>query len=118
MCDNSIKKCDANIRKELYRITALAGVSTMFPGWDSLLENVVDNHRLFYSDMVITHLEGSLLAWKGGSIQLHRRRSRTCWSRNGSSTSLVDGLFSKSVQIQSRFFQRTLSVVVKLNGHV
>ena len=54
MCDNSIKKCDANIWKELHRNTALAGVSTMFPGWDTWLENVVNNHALFDSDMVIT----------------------------------------------------------------
>lgn len=66
--DESIKKCDQDIRKELYKNVVLAGGSTLFPGMAERLKKEI--HKLSPSVEICTFAppERKYSVWIGGSI--------------------------------------------------
>ena len=69
MCDNSIMKCDVEMREDLYANIVLSGGSTMFPGFSDRMQKEIT--LLAPPTMkinVIAPPERKYSAWIGGSI--------------------------------------------------
>ena len=81
MCHNSITKCDAAIREDLYANTVLSGGSTMFPGFADRMQKEVA--ALAPPTMKIKVMtpppEGRHSAWIGGSMLASTSAFQQMW---------------------------------------
>ena len=69
LCDDSIRKCDVDIRKHIYRNIVLSGGSTMFPGFsDRLLKEMTFLAPTTMMVKVNAAPERKYYTWIGGSI--------------------------------------------------
>ncbi|CAG9324723.1 unnamed protein product [Blepharisma stoltei] len=67
--DKTIKKCDLDIRKELYENIVLSGGSTMYPGIVKRLEKEIRNKALSsFNVKIFASQERKCAVWEGGSI--------------------------------------------------
>ena len=66
--DESIKKCDQDIRKELYRNLILAGGSTLFPGMGERMKKEVKKLSPSVEVNITQPPERKYSVWIGGSI--------------------------------------------------
>ena len=66
---NSIKKCDVDVRRDLYNNTVLSGGTTMFPGIEARLsKELTELAPASIRIKVVAPLERKYSVWIGGSI--------------------------------------------------
>ncbi|KAJ5071659.1 actin-11 [Anaeramoeba ignava] len=77
---NSIMKCDANIRKDLYGNIVLSGGTSMFPRFEERIQKEIIKLAPFDMNVkVFSPPERKYLAWIGGSILASLRTFQNMW---------------------------------------
>ena len=83
--NESIKKCDVDIREDLYSNVILAGSNMMFPGLDARLNiELTILAPIKMKVKVIQSSDSDILAWKGGSILTSLNTFQSVWVNEAS----------------------------------
>jgi actin beta/gamma 1 len=80
---DSIRKCDVDLRRELYANIVLSGGSTMFPGVKERLEKEIKELTPEEVDVkIIAPPERQYSVWMGGSILSSLKTFQKLWISN------------------------------------
>lgn len=80
LCNNTIKKCDKDLQKDLYKNIVLSGGNTMFPGFAERMEKEMNEIAFCDTEIkVVAPPRRKYSAWIGGSILASRPQFQQMW---------------------------------------
>ena len=80
VCNNSIKKCDSDIREDLYLNIILSGGNTKFKGFKKRFSLEMEKIIPFYSRFEVREVEDKIKAvWEGAKIFSKFNKVESSW---------------------------------------